>query len=94
MLEDACAKKRRLNPARGQRRNFGKLNGRHRSTDQGRMSSMIVAARCNHRYRAIVFDATRILVEALMQLRGGTQRERPEKCRENANRNKRASMIS
>jgi hypothetical protein len=94
MLEDARAKKRRLNPARGQRRNFGKLNGRHRSTNQGRMSSMVVAARGDHRYRAIVFDAARILVEALMQLRGGTQRERPKECRENANCNKRAPMIS
>ena len=94
MLEDARAKKRRLNPARGQRRNFGKLDGRDRCADQRRMSSMIVAARCDHRYRAIVFDAARILVDALMQLRGGTQRERPKECRENANCNKCASMIS
>ncbi len=39
MLENACAKKRRLNPARGQRRNFRKLNGRDRRTDQRHMSS-------------------------------------------------------
>lgn len=94
MLENACAEKRRLNPARSQRRNFGKLNGRHRSTDQGRMSSMVVAARCDHRYRAIVFDATSILVDALVELRGGTQRERPKECRGNANCNKCAPMIS
>jgi hypothetical protein len=29
----------------------------------------------------------------VMQLRRGTQRERPDKCRENATRNKRASVI-
>jgi len=94
MLENACAKKRRLNPARDQRRNFGKLNGRGRCADQQRMSSMIVTARCDHRHRAIVFDATRILVDALMQLRGRTQRKRAEKCRGNECRDKGAFVIS
>jgi hypothetical protein len=58
------------------------------------MSSMIVAARCDHGDRAGVLDAIRIVVKALMQLRRSTQRKRAEKCRENANCNKRASMIS
>ena len=40
---------------------------------------MIVAARCDHGRRAIVLGTIRILVDALVQLRGGTQRERPEK---------------
>src|SRR5437899_1407223 len=94
MLEDARAKKRRLNPARGQRRNFGKLNGRGRCADQRRMSSMIVAAGSNHGHRAVVLDAIRVVVDALMQLRRSTQRERPKEWRENANCNKCASMIS
>jgi len=69
VLEDVRAKKRRLNPARGQRWNFGKLMRRDRRADQWRMSSMIVTARCDHRRRAIVLDTIRILVHALVQLR-------------------------
>ena len=93
VLEDMRTKKRRPNPARGQRRNFGKLNGRGWCADQRRMSSMIVTARCDHRHRAIVFDATRILVDALMQLRGRTQRKRAEKLHGNECRDKGASII-
>jgi len=47
------------------------------------MSGMIVAARCHHGHRAVVLGAIRILVDALVQLRRSTQRERPEKCRGN-----------
>ncbi len=54
---------------------------------------MIVVARGDHCRRAIVLDTIRVLVDALVQLRGSTQRERPEKSRENGNRNKRASAI-
>ena len=36
------------------------------------MSNVIVAARGDHRHRAIVFDTIRILVDALVQLRGST----------------------
>ena len=93
VLENASAKKRRLDPLRSQRRNFGKVNGRHRHADQWRMSSMIVTAGGDHRHRAVVLDAVRILVDALMQLRGSTQRERPEKCHGDANHNKRAPVI-
>ena len=93
MLENACAKKRRLNPAGSQRRNFRKLNGRKRHADQWRMSSMIVAARCDHCRCAIVLDATCILVDALMQLRGSTQRERPKKPYGDEGRDDRTSAI-
>ena len=93
VLENASAKKRRLDPLRSQRRNFGKVNGRHRHADQWRMSSMIVTAGGDHRHRAVVLNTIRILVEALMQLRGSTQRERPEKRRGDANHNKRAPVI-
>src|SRR5438876_6529554 len=79
MLENARAKKRRLNPAWGQRRNFGELNGRGRCVHQWRFNSVIVAARGDHRHNAIVLDATSILVDALVELRGSTQGERPEK---------------
>jgi len=58
------------------------------------MSSMIVAARCDHRRYAVVIDAICIRVDALVQLRGSTQRECPEKCCENANGNACAPMIS
>ena len=54
---------------------------------------MIVAARCDHRHCAVVLDAVRILVDALMQLRGSTQRQRPEKRCGDANHNKRAPVI-
>src|SRR5437763_12000186 len=93
MLENACAKKRRLNPAGSQRRNFRKLNGRKRHTDQWRMSSMIVAARCDHCRCAIVLDATCILVDALMQLRGSTERERPKKRSGNEGRDDRSPRL-
>jgi len=79
MLENACAEKRRLNPARSQRRNFGKLKRLDGCTDQRRMSSMIVAARCDHGRRAIVVGTIGVRMHALVQLRRSTQRERPQK---------------
>jgi hypothetical protein len=54
---------------------------------------MIVTARGDHCRRAIVLNAIGILVDALMQLRGSTQRERPEECRGDANRNERVPSI-
>ena len=93
MLEDVRAKKRRLNPARGQRRNFGNLMWRDRRADQWRMSSMIVTARCDHCHRAVVLDTIRILVDALVQLRRSTQRERPKKRYGDDRRDKSAPVI-
>jgi len=63
------------------------------NSHEWRMSGMIVVARGDHCRGAIVLDAIRILVDALVQLRGNTQSERPDKCRGNANCNKRASVI-
>jgi hypothetical protein len=94
MLENARAEKRRLNPARGQRRNFGELNGRGWYAHQWRMSGVIVTARGDHCHGAVVIHAIRVRMDALVQLRRSTQRERPKECRENANSNKCASMIS
>jgi len=58
------------------------------------MRSVIVAAGGDHGDRAGVLDATSMLVDALVELRGSTQGERPKECRENANCNKCAPMIS
>jgi len=69
VLENACAKKRRLDPLRSQRRNFGKMNGWQLCADQWWMSSMIVIPRCDHCRRAVVLDATCVRVDALVQLR-------------------------
>jgi hypothetical protein len=66
MLEDARAEKRRFDPLVSQRRNYGKVNGRSRYTDQWRMSSMIVVAGGDHCHPAIVFDTIRVLVDALV----------------------------
>ena len=76
MLEDACAKKRRLNPAWGQRRNFGKLNGRGRCADKWYMSNVLVTPRRDQRNHTNVFAAIRIRVNARVQLR----RDATEKC--------------
>ena len=62
-------------------------------TDQCRMSSMVAAAGSNQGHRTGVFDAIRILVHALVQLRRSTQSERPEKCRGDKTCDKRASAI-
>ena len=58
------------------------------------MGGMIVTAGGDHCRRAIVLNTIRILVDALVQLRGSTQRERPEKSRENERRNKCAAASS
>jgi len=92
VLEDARAKKRRFDPLRSQRRNCGKVNGRNRYADQWRVRRMIVVSRGDHCRRAAVLDPIRICVKALMQLRRSTQRERPDKCRGDANCNKRAPV--
>ena len=93
VLENARAEKRRFDPLRSQRRNFRKVNGRDRCADQRRMSDMIVTAGGDHCRHAVVLYKIRILVHALVQLRGSTQGERPKKSRTNANCNKRAPVI-
>jgi len=42
---------------------------------------MIVTARRNHCRCTVVVGATRVRVDALVQLRGSAQRKRPEKSR-------------
>ena len=93
VFENARAKKRRFDPLRSQRRNFERVNDWGECADQWRMSGMIVAAGGDHCRCAIVLDAIRVLVGALVQLRRSTQRERPEKCRGDANHNERARSI-
>jgi hypothetical protein len=58
------------------------------------MNSMIVAAGSDHCRRAIVLGTIRVLVDALMQLRGSTQRERPEESSGNKRRDKGAFVSS
>ena len=57
------------------------------------MTSVIVAARCDHRRRAIVLDMIGVRMHALVQLRRSAQRERVEEARGDENRNERASVI-
>ena len=57
------------------------------------MGGMIVTAGGDHCRRAIVLNTIRILVDALVQLRGSTQRERPEeRCRNDGRDERRAAM--
>jgi hypothetical protein len=93
VLEDGCAEERRSDPLRSQSQNVGKVNRRNVYADQWRVSGMIVAAGGDHCRRAVVLDTSRVRVHAMMQLRRSTQRERPEKCRADANRNKRAPSV-
>ena len=69
VLEYAGAKKRRFDPLRSQRRNFGKVNDWDGCADQWRMSGMIVAAGRDHCRSAVVLGTIRIFVDALVQLR-------------------------
>ena len=54
---------------------------------------MIVAAGGDHRHSAAVLDTIRVRVDALVQLRGRTQRERPKKRDGNECREKSAPAI-
>jgi hypothetical protein len=93
VFEDTRTKEWRFHPLRSQRRDFGKLNGRDRGADEWRMSSMIVAAGSDHCHRATVLDTIRVGVDALVQLRRDTERERPEKRRGYKCRDKNATAI-
>ena len=55
---------------------------------------MIVTAGGDHCRRAIVLNTIRILVDALMQLRGSTQRKRPEKRYRDERRDRSARVIN
>ena len=69
MLENACAKKRRFDPLRSQRRNFRQLNGRERQTDKQQMRYMIIASGVDDCHSAAVLDTIRIRMKPLVQLR-------------------------
>src|SRR2546430_8433432 len=74
MLENVRAKERRLNPARAQRRNFGKLNGGSPWADPPRTRDLIVIFPDQHPPRAGVPRAHFILVHAPLPPR---RRHRP-----------------
>ncbi len=69
------------------------MDAREWRAHQWRMSGMIVISRGDHCRRAIVLDTIRILVDALVQLRGSTQRQRPKKRRGNERRDKSTPVI-
>ena len=90
VLEDACAQEERPDPSRTQRRNFGKLNWQIRRTNERWLRRMIIVARRDEGDRAFVLALLRVRVDALVQPRGNTQREGPEKRAQNSGGNDRA----
>jgi len=90
VLEDARAQEERLDPSWTQSRNFGKLNWQIRRTDERWLRRMIIAARRDECDRAFVLALLRVRVDALVQPRGNTQREGPEKRAQNSGGNDRA----
>ena len=78
MFENAREKKNRLDPERSQFRNR-ELVEMDRRTDVECIRRMIVAAGRYERNGARVIDAVRIMVNAFVQLRRDTERQRPEK---------------
>ena len=79
VLEDAPAKKRRLNPDRVQRPDVRKLNGGSRGGDERRGRGVIIVAGRDKRDRAFMMRVLRIRMDALVQLRGNREDERAGK---------------
>ena len=90
VLENARAQEERPDPSRTQSRNFGKLNWQIRHTNERWLRRMIIAARRDECDRAFVLTLLRVRVDALVQSRGNTQRERPKKRAQNSGGNDRA----
>ena len=90
VLENARAQEERPDPSRTQSRNFGKLNWQIRRTNERWLRRMIIAARRDECDRAFVLTLLRVRVDALVQSRGNTQRERPKKRAQNSGGNDRA----
>ena len=88
VLENTGNEKRRLNPMRSQSRNRRKLIDERRNANERSGWRIIIAAGSNERDCARVVDAIRIRVNALVQLRGDAERERPEKSGRSEERNK------
>ena len=94
MLEDVRVKKRRLNPAWSQLRNFGEVNIKLWRANDRRLSPVLITTRRDQRDRANVVSAICVSVNARMQLRRDADEKCPGKrCKENArNKNTRASL--
>jgi hypothetical protein len=92
--EDVRVEEERLNPSGGQRRDSAKLFNGVRRTDERGLRSMIIVAGGNQCDCATVINSIGVWMNPLVELRGSTQGERPKECRENANCNKCAPMIS
>ena len=74
--EDVRVKEKWLNPRGGERCGCREANIKLRSTDDRRMSRMLISTRRNQRNRADVLIAIRVTVNAFVQLR----RDADEKC--------------
>ena len=77
MLENAAAKKWRLNPLRSESRNYRKLGNWNGNGDERRNGTVIEVAGSNECYRARVVYTIGIAVNALVQLRRVAQYQRP-----------------
>ena len=66
MRENVGAKKERLHPGRAEGRDLSELDARLRRPDEGRMRSVIIAARRNQCNGASVIAAVRISVNAVV----------------------------
>ena len=93
MREDVRVEEEWLNPGGGQSRDPAKLANEIRRADQRRLRSVIVAAGRDHGNGTTVLGAVRIGVDALVQVRRCTERERPEKCHSKESGDKYASAI-
>ena len=94
MREDVRVKEEWLNPGRGERCGCGEPNIKLRSTDERRLTRMLITTRRNERYRADVVSLICIRVDAGMQSRRDADEKCPGKrCKKNArNKNTRASL--
>ena len=67
--EDVRLEKKRFDPLGRQRRDFGKLNGWGRRANKRRRASVLVGTGDDRRNCATMVGATRVGVDALVQLR-------------------------
>jgi hypothetical protein len=83
--EDVRAKEEWLNPRSGEQCDCRKANIKLRSTDEWRLTCMLITTRRYQRNCADVVTAIRIIVNVSMQLRRGADEKCPGKrCKQNA----------
>ena len=94
MREDVRVKEEWLNPGRGERCGCSEPNIKLRSTDERRLTGVLISTLRNQRNRADVVTAIRVSVNASVQSRRDADEKCPGKrCKENArNKDTRASL--